>query len=94
MALVEARHSTLPLGSLDVSRDIIFWLVESPLSRRWFEVVPENIRKDGVQTHGFGLPQSITPVLWRYTLGVHLSADDLVWLAMEEDGGSVVCEGW
>ena len=40
-------------------------------------IVPEQVRRDCVTAHRFRHPDAVTPVLFRYASGVHLSADDL-----------------
>lgn len=56
-----------------------------PVALGWLQVFPEDIAEDSVKTHGAGHLQAPPPVLLWDTLGVHLIADDLVRLIIEEE---------
>ena len=53
-----------------------------PGSRSWLDLIPENVREDGIQTHGTCFVQSIVPILVRNSLGAHLPSNNLVRFAM------------
>ena len=48
-------------------------------------IVPENIGGNGVDAHGFGTTDAVAPVFLRHTGVVHLAADELHGLSVEQE---------
>jgi hypothetical protein len=46
--------------------------------------IPEYVSRNRVTAHSLSHPDAVTPVLFRYAGGVHLTADDLEWLAVKK----------
>lgn len=85
---------TLLLRNPEIRRNVILRIIPRPAPHLRLQQIPIHIAKDGIQAHGARLGEAIAPVLVRDALRVHLAADDLEGLAMEEEGGAVVGEWW
>ena len=79
------------LGILEESVDVVVD-VGLVLALVGLELVPVDVREDGIQAHCTRHGKTLRPVLPWDPLRIHLAADELVVLAIEEEAGRVVPE--
>jgi hypothetical protein len=48
-------------------------------------IIPEYIRSNGVTTHGFYHPDTMSPVFFGNAGGMEFTTDDLVWFSIEQE---------
>ena len=70
------------LGFADVLGDVVLPGEVIDAGARLVKV-PEDVGSDGIQAHGAGLAEAVTPVGTRHAGIVHLAGDDLVGVAIE-----------